>query len=117
LALKLNRSASDVQSFTFDISEDADLSDSVCIDGFSFGMLYLPSNFDGTDLKFHTCGTKGGTYQIVVNATDGTDLTVVAAASKNVAVPPEVMGAAYMKLESVTDQATTDTVVTATFKA
>jgi hypothetical protein len=117
LALKLNRAASDVASFTFTIATDADLSDSVCIDGFSFGMLYLPSTLDGTELKFHVCGTKGGTYLAVVDATTGSDLTYTVAASKAVVVPPEVFGAAYLKIESVTDQATTDTVITATFKA
>jgi len=116
LSLKLNRAIPGVAEFTFDISVDADLSSAVPIDGFSFGMLYLPSNFDGTDLKFHTAPTKDGTYQIVVNGTDGSDLTVVTAASKNVAIPPEVMGGAWLKLESVTDQATSDTVVLATFK-
>lgn len=112
----LLRDASDVLSFTFDISEDADLSNAVAIGAYSFGMLYIPDNFDGTDLKFHVCGTRGGTYLPVVN-NDGTDLTYVVAASKAIPVPPEVFGAAFLKLESVTDQATTDTVVTATFKA
>jgi heme/copper-type cytochrome/quinol oxidase subunit 2 len=118
LALKLNRSASDEQSFSFVIATDADLSsDSVAIDGFSFGILYIPSNFDGTQIKFHVCATKGGTYLPVCSASDGTDLTYTVAASKAVVVPPEVFGAAYLKIETVTDQATTDTVITATFKA
>ena len=117
MSLKLNRKASDTPaSFTFDISEDADLSTEVCIDGYSFGILYLPSNFDGTQLIFHVCGTKGGTYLPVSDPTTGSDITYTTAASKACPIPPECFGASWLKLESVTDQATTDTVVTATFK-
>ena len=116
MALKLNRATSAVQSFTFDISADADLSDAKPIDGFSFGMLYIPSNFDGTQLKFHVCGTKGGTYLPVSDSTTGSDITYTTAASKACPIPPEVFGAAWLKLESVTDQATDDTVILATFK-
>jgi hypothetical protein len=118
LALKLNRAASARVDFTFDISVDPDLSaEAHAIDGYSFGMLYIPSNFDGTQLKFHVCDTYGGTYLPVVDPTTGSDLTYTAAASKACPVPPEVFGAAYLKIETVTDQATTDTVITAQFKA
>lgn len=79
-------------------------------------MLYLPSNFDGTDLIFHVSSAKAGTYVPVSNPDTGTDLTYKTAASKACPVPPEVFGASWLKLESVTDQATSDTVITATFK-
>jgi len=118
LSLKLRRATTEeVATFTFDISVDADLSSAVCIAGFAYGMLYLPSNFDGTQLIFHTCATIDGTYQPVSDPTTGSDITYTTAASKNCPVAPEVFGARYLKLESVTDQATTDTVVTATFSS
>lgn len=117
MSLKLNRKANDTPaSFTFDIGTDADLSDAVCIDGYSFGMLYLPSNFDGTQIIFHVSSTRGGTYVPVSDPTTGSDITYTSAASKACPIAPEVFGASWLKLESVTDQATTNTVVTATFK-
>jgi len=51
-----------------------------------------------------------------VITTTGKDITYTTAASKACPIPPECFGASWLKLESVTDQATTDTVVTATFK-
>ena len=116
MSLKLNRKSSDAASFTFAIATDVDLSNEVCIDGYSFGILYLPSNFDGTDLIFHVSATKSGTYVPVSDPITGTDITYKTAASKACPIPPEAFGAAWLKLESVTDQATSDTVVTATFK-
>jgi hypothetical protein len=115
LSLKLRRATTEeAAEFTFDISEDADLSSPVCIAGFAFGMLYIPSDFDGTQIKFHTSATRDGTYTEVIDPTDGTDITYTVAASKSCPFPPEVFGARWVKLESVTDQATTDTVVPAT---
>lgn len=116
MSLKLNRSASALQSFTFDISSDADLSDAKPIDGWSFGILYIPSNFDGTELKFHVSDTVSGTFLPVVDPLTGSDLAYTVAASKACPIPPEVFGASWLKLESTTDQATTDTVITAQFK-
>jgi hypothetical protein len=118
LSLKLRRSTTEeAASFTFDISNDADLSNAVPIAGFAFGMLYIPSNFDGTQIKFHTSDEIDGTFTEVIDPTTGSDITYTVAASKSCPVAPEVFGARWLKIESVTDQATDDTVVTATFSS
>lgn len=117
MSLKLNRKASDPVSFLFDIDVDADLSNEVLIDGYSWGMLHIPANFDGTQIKFHTAPTKAGTYTEVIDPNTGSDITYTVAASKSCPMPPEVFGASYLKIESVTDQATTDTIITATFRS
>jgi hypothetical protein len=91
------------------------LTDAMSIEGASFGMLYVPSNFDGTDLLFHVCSTVNGTYLPLLNDA-GVAIQYVTAASKAVALPPELFGAAYFKIETVTDQATSDTVFLVTTK-
>lgn len=109
MALKLLRKAAEEISLTVDIDVDADLTNAAPCDGFSFGMLWIPSNFDGTQIKFHTCSTKTGTYLPLIDDS-GSDVTYTVAASKCIALPPEIFGAAYFKIETVTDQSTSDTV-------
>ncbi len=102
-------------SLTVDVVADADLTDAGICDGFSFGMLFIPSNFDGTQIKFHVSNTFAGTYLVLVDDT-AADITYTVAASKAIALPPELFGAAYFKIETVTDQATTNTVFTVQMK-
>ena len=115
MGLKLLRRASPAISLTVTIATDADLTDAAVCDGYSFGILYIPSNFDGTQIKFHVCDTYGGTYVPLVDDT-GTDITYTVAASKAIALPPEMFGATHFKIETVTDQATSNTVFTAELK-
>lgn len=115
MGLKLLRRANAAQSLTVDVAVDVDLSSYGTCDGYSFGMLWIPSNFDGTQIKFHVCDTYGGTYVALIDDT-GADITYTVAASKAIALPPELFGAAYFKIETVTDQATTDTVFTVQMK-
>ena len=113
----ISRKASIAATLTVVIATDADLtSDSVCIDGAAMGMIWIPSNFDGTQIKYHVCDTKGGTFVVLGQTTDGADLTSTVAASKGFAIPEQVFGAAYLKIETVTDQATNDTTFTFQFK-
>lgn len=115
MGLKLLRRANSAISLTVDISVDADLTNAGVCDGFSFGMLWVPSNFDGTQIKFHVCDTFGGTYLPLIDDS-GSDITYTVAASKAIALPPELFGAAFYKIETVTDQSTTDTVFTVQMK-
>ena len=78
-------------------------------------MLYLPSTWDGTSLTFQVCDTSGGTY-IGYEAADGSAVTLTVEASKAYSIPEGVFGAKYMKITSGSNQTTTDTIVTATFK-
>lgn len=115
MAIKLLRRANEAQSLTVDISVDADLTDVGVCDGFSFGMLWVPSNFDGTQIIFHVCDTFDGTYVALIDDS-GADITYTVAASKAIALPPELFGVAYFKIETVTDQTDTDTVFTVQMK-
>ena len=115
MGLKLLRRANEAISLTVDIDVDADLTDAAVCDGYSFGMLWVPSTFDGTQIKFHTCATKGGTFTVLCDEA-GTQITYTVAASTAVALPPELFGAAWFKIETVTDQTTTDTVFTVQMK-
>jgi hypothetical protein len=99
------------------VATDADLTaTAVCIEAAAMGMIWIPSNFDGTQVKYHVCSTYGGTYVVLGQTTDGADLTHTVAASKGFALPEQLFGAPYFKVETVTDQADTDTVFTFTFK-
>jgi len=110
------RDASAAVTALVDIDVDADLSSAVCIAGYAIGTIWIPSNFDGTQIKYHVCDTYGGTYVVLGQVSDGADLTSTVAASKAFALPEQVFGAAYLKIETVTDQATTDTTFTFQFK-
>ena len=116
--VQLNRPVNGAgHTMTVDIDVDADLSDAAPCEGYSFGILYIPSTFNGTQVAFHVCPTKGGTFVPLYDGTTGALLTLTAAASTAIALPPELFGAAYFKIETVTDQADTDTVFTVHLKA
>jgi hypothetical protein len=99
------------------IATDADLTaTAVCIEGYALGTIYIPSNFDGTQIIYHVCDTYGGTYIPLGQTSDGAALTHTVAVSKAYAMPEQLFGSPYFKVETVTDQATSDTVLTFTFK-
>jgi hypothetical protein len=107
----ITRVSSTPATLTVDISVDADLtSDSLCIAGAAMGMIWIPANFDGTQIIYHVCATKDGTFLPLGQISDGAALTHTVAASKAFPMPEAAFGAAYVKVETVTDQATTDTV-------
>lgn len=113
----LVRDASPAMTLTFDVDVDADLtSDALSIAGYAIGTVWIPANFDGTQIVYHVCDTYGGTYTVLGQTSDGANLVHTVAASKAYALPEQLFGAAYFKVESVTDQATTDTVLTFQFK-
>jgi hypothetical protein len=99
------------------VATDADLTaTAVCIEAAAMGMIWIPSNFDGTKIIYHVCSTYGGTYVPLGLVTDGTTREDTVAASKAYPLPEALFGAPYFKVETVTDQADTDTVFTFTFK-
>ena len=113
----ITRKSSASGTLTVVVATDADLtSDSLCIDQAAMGTIYIPSNFDGTQIKYHVCNTYGGTYVVLGQTTDGGDLTHTVAASKAFALPEQLFGAMYFKVETVTDQADTNTIFTFQFK-
>jgi hypothetical protein len=99
------------------IATDADLTaTAVCIEGYAMGTIYIPANFDGTKIIYHVCDTFGGTYIPLGLVTDGTSREDTVAASKAYPLPEALFGSPWFKVETVTDQATSDTVLTFTFK-
>jgi hypothetical protein len=92
-----------------DISEDADLSTAFSIAGADRGVIYIPSTFDGTKFILHVCDTADGTYLPLSITTDASVPEYTVAVSKAFALPETLFGAIWCKIETVTDQATTDT--------
>lgn len=113
----ITRNTSQPITATVVVATDADLTaTAIPIESAAMGTIWIPSNFDGTQIKYHVCDTHGGTYVVLGQTSDGGDLTHTVAASKAFALPEQLFGAAYFKVETVTDQATTDTVFTFQFK-
>jgi hypothetical protein len=92
-----------------DISEDADLTAAFSISGADSGVIYIPSTFDGTKFIVHLCDTEDGTFLPFGVTTDGTTVEYTVAVSKAYPLPTGMFGARWAKIETVTDQATTDT--------
>jgi hypothetical protein len=112
LVTQLNRVAS-LQTAT--VAVDAATSESVCIDGYAIGMVYLPSTFDGTTVTFTVCDTEDGTY-LAYEAADGTAVTITTNASSAFALPEGLFGAPYMKLVCGSTQTTTATLIRVSLK-
>jgi hypothetical protein len=75
----------------------------------SFGMLYIPAEFNGTTITFTVCDTIDGTY-LGVKEENGSDTSLTVAASTAVAIPSEVFAAPYLKIVCGSAQTTTPTV-------
>lgn len=97
---------------TVDIVADADLSSVIDCRGWLLTKLFIPSNFDGTQIKFHMATTAGGTYTVLEE--DGVEYTLTVSADAWQALDPAIMsGIPFLKIETVTDQATSNTIFTA----
>lgn len=88
----------------------------------SFGMLIVPSTFNGTTITFTVADHQDGhnaavtpTYYALKNES-GTDISVTCAASTALAIPSEIMGAGLFKIVCGSTQTTTDTVFTLILK-
>jgi hypothetical protein len=113
LALKLNR----VNAYqTATIAVSGTTSDSIVLNGFSFGGIILPSTYDGTAMTFTVCDTEGGTYVALEDA-DGVAIPLVVEASKAYNLPPELFAFPFCKLVAGTSQSTTATEIVVCLKA
>jgi hypothetical protein len=92
-----------------DISEDADLTAAFSIEAADSGTIYIPSTFDGTKFIVHVSNKQTGTFQPVGATTDGVTVEYTVAASHAYPLPTGMFGSRWAKIETVTDQATTDT--------
>jgi hypothetical protein len=73
--------------------------------------LFVPSTFDGTQIFFQTSDTLGGTYSDVYDILNArVQLTVTA--GRYYDIPGELMAVRFVKICTVTNQATTTTVFT-----
>lgn len=94
-----------------DISEDDDLSNAIDIEGKVLVGLVIPSNFDGTTVKFQV-SHDNVTYQALYDD-GGTEISITVAASRGVGITAAKAEALapwrYIKLVTGTAQTTTDT--------
>jgi hypothetical protein len=103
------------QVLTVDISEDADLTNAIETHHYALFGLVVPANFDGTEIKFHV-SADDSTYVPLRDADDAVIARTVTA-SMGYDLPTELAAWPYFKIETTTDQATTDTVFTVVCKA
>lgn len=97
---------------TFDIDVDADLTEAVDLGIGTLVGIQFPSNTDGTVFYLHASTSLLGTYVPVYDA-DGNQFTITSAASRYTVIEPALVeGVRYVKIESSTDQSTSDTVLT-----
>jgi hypothetical protein len=102
------------------IATDVDLSEEVDLEDYSLINIMADSAMDGTDIKFHCSGTSGGTF-IPLYDDAGTICDATFAASQGTATLAGACTIAlaacrFLKIETVTDQATTNTVFTLALK-
>lgn len=96
---------------TFDVSSDPDLTEAVDLGNGTLVGVQFPSNADGTTFYVHASTSFGGTY-VPVYSQSGTRVTITSAASYYSVIEPAVLeGCRFIKIESVTDQSSTDTVL------
>lgn len=111
MALKLNREATVT---TVTIASGGTTSDAFVVGGYSFGGVITPAALTSTALSFSVCGSHGGTY-VPLTDTAGATISVTVAASKAVALPPELFGFAYAKVVGGSSEGA-DRVLTITLK-
>lgn len=100
-------------SATIDISVDADLSASIDLEDHDLVGIITPANFDGTDIVLH--GSADNSTFVPIAASNGaaTAYTIVTTASTGTPIAASICaGFRYIKIETTTDQTTTDTVFT-----
>jgi hypothetical protein len=100
--------SSTYKPLTVDVDVDADLTDAFDARPGAIYGLVVPSDFDGTNILFHV-SHDDVTYQPLYTALNvAVGMTV--AASRSYDLPTELASWQYWKIETVTDQSTTDTV-------
>jgi hypothetical protein len=92
---------------TVDISEDADLTNEVDIRDMALIGLLVPSTLNGTDLIFHVSHDNVTYYPLYDTSNGAVDMTVTAGQAYD--LPTALAAWPWMKIETVTDQADTDT--------
>lgn len=106
--------ASHWYDLTVDIETDADLTDAFdARPGAMYGLI-VPSNFDGTNILFHVSHDNDTYYPLYDTTNTAVGMTV--AASRAYDLPTELAAWPFWKIETVTDQATSDTVFTVVAK-
>jgi hypothetical protein len=89
---------------------------SIPVDGIDlFGIknwgFYVPAEFDGTQIFFQTAPTLTGTYMDVYDITN-TRVVMTVATNRYYDVPGELLAVRFLKICTITNQATTPTVFT-----
>jgi tellurite resistance-related uncharacterized protein len=95
------------QTALVDISEDADLSTAVDIRDMAIFGLIVPSNFDGTEIKYWVSHDNVTYYALYDGSNTLIADTITASTARD--LPTELAPWAWLKIETTTDQATSDT--------
>jgi hypothetical protein len=99
------------------IATDADLTPAIDITGAAFGGLLIPATVNGTSLLFHVSDEVAGTYYQLFDADNAAiALTITSATAAAQALPAELFAFNFFKIETVTDQADTNTQFIVTLK-
>jgi len=98
---------------TVTIATDADLTNVVDTEDYTMMVIEVPSNFDGTDLKFHCTDSASGTPTEIKDESDASCTTTTAASQyagvKSGTCALLVAACRFLAIETVTDQADTNT--------
>lgn len=109
-ALKVGTSEA-VIPVTVVIATSTTISGAVDLSGLRNWGVLVPANFDGTQIAFQTSDTLGGTYGDVYDMTNQrVVMTLTAATLRYYDVPGELMALRFLRIVTLTVQATTDTV-------
>ena len=87
-----------------DVSTDADLTPAFRVETASFGVVHFPAAMTSTAITFTVCDTEDGTFVTLIDDT-GADITYTIAASKAIALPPELFGSRYAKIATGSGEA------------
>jgi hypothetical protein len=93
-----------LEIFTVTIAEDESLSNAIRLGERKHIGIVMPADWDAANLTFQTCNTVGGTFQDLYDDA-GVEVTVVAAADRNIGVDVAALKLApweWVKLRSGT---------------
>ena len=79
------------------IDDSATTSSAVDVGDASFGLLQVPSGFEGTSVTYTVATTTGGTYYPLYDGV-GAAISTSVSAGQSVALPPELFGARSFKV-------------------
>ena len=99
-----------IRTVTIDGSDATGLSDAIDLAGYRFMTIIMPSSWTTANLTFQACQTFAGTY-VDMYDDSGTEITVVAAASRAIVVDLAVLSFASVRFVKVRS-GTTGTPVT-----